>query len=125
MSPLAFNVVHWRTVLWSVALVAGAALLAVVLKRIMFAVANRVSKHSPNSALGALTRYGENPAQLILLLTVTLAFLPWLPLPPAVNRGAQHAVVLGLIAGIGWMLIAVVEVFDDLVAIRHSGDIRH
>lgn len=115
--------IHWRTWLWSGALLAGAAALAIVVHRLIFFVANRVTKHSPNSLVGAIARYGENPAQLIFVLLLTLAVLPMLPLPVAVAHGAEHAVSLGLIGCIGWMLIAVVQVFDDMVAIRHHDDI--
>jgi hypothetical protein len=50
--------------------------------------------------------------------------LPALPLPPAVDRTAEHIAGLGLVGCIGWLLIALVEVFDKLVAVRHNVDVR-
>jgi small-conductance mechanosensitive channel len=118
-----FNV-HWQTWLWSAALLFGAVVVAIVAHRVIFALVRRVTVRSPNSLLASVIRYGENPAQLILLLALTGAVLPVLPVPPAVARAAEHVVGLGLIACIGWLLVAMVEVFDDLIATRHSVDVR-
>lgn len=99
-------------------------MLGIAANRVIFATVNRITRHSHNSVLAAFARYGENPVQLILALAVTLAVLPVLPLPPSVAHGVQHVVGLGLIACVGWMLIALVQVFDDLISVRHSSDIH-
>jgi small-conductance mechanosensitive channel len=90
----------------------------------IFVVARPIIHRSPYSLLASVVRYAENPAQLILLLAVTTAVLPVLPLPPPVDNAAEHIAGLGLVGGIGWLLIALVEVFDKLVAVRHSVDVR-
>jgi small-conductance mechanosensitive channel len=115
---------HWQTWLWSAALLLGTTLLALVAHRIVFAVARRVTRGSPNPLFAPLIRYGENPAQLILLLLLLAAVLPVLPMPQAVSHVVEHIAGLALIAGIGWLVIAFVEVFDQLIAIRHSIDVR-
>ena len=117
-------IAHWQTWLWSAALLLGAILLALVAHRIIFAVARRVTRRSPNPLFVPLLRYGENPAQLILLLLLLAAVLPVLPIPQAASQVAEHIAGLALIAGIGWLVIALVEVFDQLIAIRHSVDVR-
>jgi small-conductance mechanosensitive channel len=117
-------IAHWQTWLWPAALLLGAILLALVAHRIIFAVARRVTRRSPNPLLAPLIRYGENPAQLILLLLLLAAVLPVLPMPQAARHVAEHIAGLALIAGIGWLVIALVEVFDQLIAIRHSIDVR-
>ena len=117
-------IAHWQTWLWPAALLLGAILLALVAHRIIFAVARRVTRRSPNPLFAPLIRYGENPAQLILLLLLLAAVLPVLPMPQAASHVAEHIAGLALIAGIGWLVIALVEVFDQLIAIRHSIDVR-
>src|SRR5215467_5951340 len=117
-------IIHWRAWLWSAALLVGAIVVAILVHRIIFAVARRITRRSPDSLFASVVRYGENPAQLVLLLAVLTAVLPALPLPPAVAYAAEHISGLALIACIGWLLIALVEVFDKLVAIRHSVDVR-
>ena len=117
-------IAHWQTWLWSAALLISTILLALVAHRIIFAVARRVTRRSPNPLLASVVRHGERPAQLILLLAVMAAILPVLPLPPALDHAAEHIVGLGLVGCIGWLLIAVVEGFNKLVEIRHSIDVR-
>ena len=117
-------IVHWQSWLWSTALLIGTIVLALVAHRIIFAVARRMTRPSPNSLFASVIRYGERPAQLILLLAVMTVILPFLPLPPALDRAAEHITGLGLVGCIGWLLIALVEVFDKLVEIRHSTDVR-
>ena len=117
-------IVHWQTLSWSAALLIGAFLVAIVAHRIIFAAARRITRRSPDSLFASVVRYAENPAQLIFLLAVTTAVLPVLPLPLAVDRAAEHFAGLGLVGCIGWLLIALVEVFDKLVAIRHNIDVR-
>jgi small-conductance mechanosensitive channel len=45
-------------------------------------------------------------------------------MPQDASHVAEHIAGLALIAGIGWLVIALVEVFDQLIAIRHSVDVR-
>ncbi|HEX8801885.1 MAG TPA: mechanosensitive ion channel domain-containing protein [Terriglobales bacterium] len=117
-------IVHWQTWFWPAALLISTILLALVAHRIIFAVARRLTRRSPNPLFAAVVRHGERPAQLILLLAVMTAILPVLPLPPALDHAAEHIVGLGLVACIGWLLIAVVEGFNKLVEIRHSIEVR-
>lgn len=117
-------IVRWQTWLWSAALLAGAFLVAIVVHRIIFAIVRRITSRSSSSWLAAVVRYGENPAQLILILAVAVALLPALPLPTNVDHIAEHIAGLGLIGCVGWLLIALIEVFDVVVAYRHSIDVR-
>lgn len=117
-------ITHWQTWLWSTALLAGAIVVAVLAHRIIFAAARRVTKPDSTSLFGSIVRYGANPAQLILILVVIEAVLPISPLPGRVALAVQHVAGLGLIACVGWLLITLVQVFDELVAYRHSVDVR-
>jgi small-conductance mechanosensitive channel len=117
-------IAHWQTWLWSAALLIGTVLIAVVAHRIIFAVARRIIRRSPDSLAASVVRYGENPALLILVLLLLAGVLPILPVPKSVSRIAEHIAGLGLVGCIGWLLIALVEVFDKVVAIRHSVDVR-
>src|SRR6516162_2412118 len=115
---------RWQTWLGSAVLFVGALAVAIIAHRIIFAMARRISRRSPTSLFASVVRYAENPARFIFLLAVTAAVLPGLPVPPPLDHAAEHIAGLGLIACVGWLLIALVEVFDELVAIRHSIDVR-
>jgi len=117
-------IVHWQTWLWSAALLIGTIVLALVVHRIIFTVARRMTRRSPNPLFASVIRYGERPARLILLLALMTAISPVLPLPPALDHAAEHIAGLALVGCIGWLLIALVEVFDKVVEIRHSIDVR-
>ena len=117
-------IANWQIWLWSAALVVGAVVVAIVAHRMIFAAAHRITKRKARPILGSIIRYGEKPAQLILLLAVIEAVMPLLPLPPKVALAAERIAGLGLIACVGWLLIALVQVFDELVAYRHSVDVR-
>lgn len=115
---------HWQTWMWWAALLVGAVVVAIVGHRIVFAAARRITKGTARPVLGAVVRYGENPAQLVLLLVMLEAVIPVLPLPNKVMVGAERIVGLGLIACVGWLLIALVQVFDHIVTYRHNVDVR-
>ena len=117
-------IVHWQTWLWSAGLLVGAILVGIVAHRLIFSLARRITRRSPHSLLASVVRYGENPALFIVVLLLLAGVLPALPLPKTVSSIAEHILGLGLIAGVGWLLIALVEVFDELVAIRHSIEAR-
>ena len=57
---------------------------------------------------------------LILLLLVVLLVLPLVPLPETVEGYTRHLVSLGLIGSVGWLLLALIQVLDDFVSVRHS-----
>jgi small-conductance mechanosensitive channel len=59
-----------------------------------------------------------------LLLIVIEAVLPVLPVPGKVALAAEHIAGLGLIACVGWLLIALVQVFNEVVAYRHNVNVR-
>jgi small-conductance mechanosensitive channel len=115
---------HWQNWLWSAALLAGAGLVAIIAHRVIFAAARRITQRTHRPMFSAIIRYGEDPAQLILVLAVFEAVVPMLPLPGKVALAAEHIGGLGLIACVGWLLIALVEVFDEVVAYRHNVDVR-
>jgi len=115
---------HWEVWLWSAALLAGAAIIGLVAHRIIFAAAHHITKRKDRPILGSIIRYGEKPAQLILLLAAIEAVMPLLPLPPRVALVAERITGLGLIACVGWLLIALVQVLDELVAYRHDVNVR-
>jgi small-conductance mechanosensitive channel len=111
---------HWQTWVWSGGLLLAGVVIALVVHRIVFGVARRFTARSTNTIDNSLVRHGEKPLQLILPLAVLVAALPVLPLPPSLEGAIRHVIALGLIASVGWLLLALIGVLDDLIAIRHS-----
>jgi small-conductance mechanosensitive channel len=98
------NWTNWKPLLFSLGALGGAACLALVLHSVLFAIAKRVSARTASTIDNSLVRYGEKPARLILFL-----------LDPF-----RHLLGLGSIAAIAWLLIALIDVFDDLISARHN-----
>ncbi len=116
--------VNWRAGLWSLGMLTGAVIVSWASHRVIFAVAKRITIRTESTLDNSIVRHGEKPAQLILPLLVILLVLPLSPLPATVEQPVRHLIGLGLIGALGWLLIALVEVFDDLVSLRHSVDVR-
>ena len=116
--------VHWQAGLWSLATLTGAVIVSWASHRVIFAVAKRITIKTESTLDNSVVRHGERPAQLILPLLLILLVLPLTPLPATIEEPVRHLIGLGLIGALGWLLIASVEVFDDLVSVRHSVDVR-
>ncbi len=111
---------RWQTWLWSSGVLVAAVAAALVLHRIIFGIARRFTSKSKTTIDDSFVRHAEKPLRLVLPLVVLLAAFPVLPLPPGWAGPIRHAIGLGLIASLGWMLIAFIGVLDDLISIRHS-----
>jgi len=48
--------------------------------------------------------------------------LPAVPLPPVVRAGLEHVLGLGVIAAVGWAVIALVELVSDIIYSRYAID---
>ena len=115
---------HWQSWSWclgSLVAVTGAALIG---HRLFFVFAKRVTARTSSTIDNLIVRYAEKPAQLILPLLAVLLVLPVLPLRANIEVPIRHFVGLGLIASVGWLLIALLAVIEDVVALRHSIDVR-
>lgn len=116
--------VQWQTWLWSIGLLMGAVAVSWVGHRVIFALAMRITIRTESSIDNSIVRHGEQPAQLILPLLVVLLVLPLTPIPASVEGPIRHLVGLGFIGALGWLLIALVQVFEDAVSVRHAIDVR-
>jgi small-conductance mechanosensitive channel len=118
-----FYLSHWRTWAWSGGGIVAAALLGLIVHKILFAIARRFARHTTSHLDDSFIRHGERPVRLILPLLMILAALPLLSLTPFTLDAFRHVVGLGIIGAIAWLAIALIEVFDDLVAVRYAVDV--
>jgi small-conductance mechanosensitive channel len=114
--------VHWQSWVWSIGVAAGAVVAALVAHYAVYTVASRFSRRSTNVWDDSLVRHSRGPAKLILPLLALVAVLPFVPLSPAVLGPVHHAAGLGLIGSIGWLAIAMIDIFEDFVASRYVID---
>ncbi len=119
-----YSFAHWQSWLWALGWLAAATAAALIAHRVFFAVAKRVTARTSSEVDNLMVRHAEKPAQLILPLLAVLLALPVLPLRVSIEAPVSHLVGIGLIASVGWLLIALLNVFEDVVALRHSIDVR-
>jgi len=104
----------------AVAILAALAAHSLIFK-VLERVANEPGRHVADASL---VRHGRRPARLILPLLSLLLAAPLVRLPAQAADILEHAAGLGLIAAVGWALIAMVEVFSDLTMSRYRLDVK-
>ncbi len=114
---------HWQPWLWSLAVLAGAMGLAIVAHSLLFALATRVARRPGRIIDNSLVRHAEGPTRWIFPLLAIVLALPALPVRSSVVRVLRHAVGLGLIAALAWVLILLAEVFGDALYAKYRMDV--
>jgi small-conductance mechanosensitive channel len=109
----------WRSWAWSLGTAGGAALAALVVHRMVFAAARRVTKKSRSIVDDSLVRHSARPARLILPVLAVFAVTPGLSLSPDTVASIRHVLALTLIAGIAWLMIDLMKVVEDVLEERY------
>jgi small-conductance mechanosensitive channel len=112
--------VDWRNAFWSVGLAGGAILLALAAHRLISFFGKRIASRKEDAFYALLTRHEERPTGLLLPLLALLAVIPWFPLPSDILSRLNHAVGLALIACLGWLAVAMLDVLQDYISHRHA-----
>lgn len=98
-------------------------LAGLIVHRIGFAVASRISRRTSGMFDDSLVRHSERPARLIIPLVLLLMVSPGLRMT---ENGAQifrHVVGLLLIAAVGWLSVSLLKVLDDVFTTRYRMDV--
>lgn len=123
MSLLAQYSALFRNTVITVLTCCVAALAALILHRIVFAIAGRFTGRTPNHFDDSLVRRSRGPARLILPLVALMAVSPALRLSEHDASVFRHAIGLGLIAAVGWLAISLLGVFEDVLVRRYRIDV--
>jgi hypothetical protein len=111
---------HWQIWLWSIGGLAAAILVALLIHRMMFGLAESMVRKTASALDDSLVRHGKQPARLILPLVAILLALPFLPITPFALSVTRHAIALGLIAAVAWLAIAMIAVIEDIISTRYA-----
>ncbi len=114
---------HWRPWLWAAAGLTGAVLLSLFVHYLLFLLARRLSRKTSTVIDDSLIRHGQRPTRWIFPLLGILLALPLLPIRPQVLGPLQHALGLGLIASVAWVVILLADVFTDAISAKYSIDV--
>ena len=114
----------WQSWLISAGILIGAVAVARIVHAIIFAAGRRIAARSGNTMDDSVVRHADRPVQAILpLLALSLA-LPATSLPAHLVGPIRHAVVLGMIASVAWLLVSFINVFEDIVSAKYRVDVK-
>jgi len=98
----------------------GAVILTPIIHTVLFSIGKRLAGRTGRVLDRSLVKHGSRPARLILPLLALLAALPATSLPPGPVADIRHGLVLGMIAAVAWLLILLIDVFEDIASERYK-----
>jgi small-conductance mechanosensitive channel len=114
---------NWQAWLLPAMILVGSVLLAFLVHSAVFAIAKRLAKRTEGSIANSLMRHAEGPTRWIFPLLAIILALPILPVRDELVEMLRHAVGIGVIAAIAWVIILLSEVFGDAIYARYRTDI--
>jgi small-conductance mechanosensitive channel len=118
-----FFVANWRNLLWSLGILAGTVVAALVGRRVVLWALRGVTKRRSTVIGQSLVKHAERPTRWMFPLVAVLAVLPGLPLPRELMSALEHITGLGLIAATAWLAILLAEITSDMLAGRYRIDV--
>lgn len=103
----------WNSVAWQPVLMA--IILALLSYEILLILGGWVVEHSESTVGGALIRHLRQPLRVLIPIMVAQLLLPSLELSPTATRNIQHALVLISIAAVGWLVVRLTSIAEEVV----------
>ncbi|MGH9566612.1 MAG: mechanosensitive ion channel family protein, partial [Candidatus Angelobacter sp.] len=124
-TTMAINFVlqNWKTWVWAAAGLAGAILLALIVHYLFFLLIKRFARRTSSVIDDSLVRHSEQPTRWIFPLIAILLAVPLLPVRQTILAPLQHALGLGVIASVAWVVILLVDVFTDAISAKYAIDV--
>ncbi|HEY1799831.1 MAG TPA: mechanosensitive ion channel domain-containing protein [Terriglobales bacterium] len=118
-----FVLQNWKTWVWATAGLAGAILLALIVHYLFFLLIKRFARRTSSVIDDSLVRHSEQPTRWIFPLIAILLALPLLPVRHEILAPLQHALGLGVIASVAWVVILLMDVFTDAISAKYAIDV--
>lgn len=115
---------NWVSVLWSAGILAGAIVVALVIRALVFWVLGRVGRRKGDVVFHSLVKHGAHVSYWIFPFLACLVVLPGLSLPHIALLALEHVASIGLIASIAWLAILLVDVTADIISGRYRLDVE-
>ncbi len=106
--------------LLSIAVLAAASLLALLVHRLVYALAKRFVAKTATKLDDSIVRNSNAPTRLIFVLIGISMSMPFVHLPQALSNGIYRLIGIGVIAGIAWLIIGFINVLSDLMIERYD-----
>jgi len=110
---------NWEGFIW----LGGSAVLGVVIHFILFKTAEVFMRKARTVPGESILKHGRGPSRLIIPLLVIHFLLPFMALSPGVLALIRHTFGLLLIVAIGWLIIKVVYIFEEVILSQFRMDV--
>jgi small-conductance mechanosensitive channel len=111
-----------RSGLISIAILAGAIALALLVHFVLFFVLRRILNRKGANTQSILTRRAETSTRVIFPLLALVLAIPLAPIPTDLKSILQHVLGLGVIASVGWAIVILTELAGNIIFARYSLD---
>jgi small-conductance mechanosensitive channel len=105
---------HWQDLLASIGLVSLAVVAALVLHQLVFVALGHGTRHTASTVDDALLEHSRMPLRVMAPLAALFLVAPLLPQSVETQESLRHLFGLGIIASVGWILIALTWSVDDV-----------
>jgi len=103
---------------------AAAVIAALILHRIVYAIACRFSRRTSSIIDDRLLHHSDHPSRAILALLALMGAVPGLRLTDGGAASFRHVIGLALIACVGWLAISILKAFHDVLSARYRVDVE-
>jgi small-conductance mechanosensitive channel len=116
-------VLHWREIVWSLSVLGVAVLISLVVRWLLFAFFDRLAARRKSVLGSSVVRHGRRLSRWAFPLLALVIALPATSLPRFVRGPLQHALGIGLIAIMAWLVILTSQVTSDILMARYRVDV--
>ena len=109
-----------RTLLFSLGVLAGSALIGIIVYLALFAFFTRLLRNSTSTLRLMMLKQMRSQARYLLPLLGLVFALPTTPLPERFKAPFEHFLTLCVIGILGWLIITLVHVIATLIRTRYS-----
>jgi small-conductance mechanosensitive channel len=115
---------NWQEWAISGGVLIGALVVARIAHKVLFSAGQRLARRTGSVIDNSLVQHGRKPAKVILPLLALFLALPTTSLPPGPMGIIRHVIALGVIAAVAWLLIILIDVFEDVVGEKYKIGVR-
>ena len=107
------------------AVAGGAIVLSLIVHRIIFFIAARLSRRKGSQFWHSFAQHARGPGLVILPLFALVLALPSAPFPSDVRVTIQRVLGLGVIGSIGWAVVLLVQLVSDTIYTRYMVEVEN
>ena len=115
---------NWKEWATSGAVLLVALIAARIFHKLLFSAGKRLARRTGSVIDNSLVLHMRRPAKLILPLLALFLALPATSIPPGPMGILRHAIALGMIASVAWLLIVLIDIFEDVIADKYKIGVR-